>query len=108
MNVYTGKIFDIITISPYVAQIVLKKKENNKIVPVAITISGYWKDKALNDMKIKVKDKIKGKLHLKSEMKNGRYYYTDVFFKDIYVIEKAPREFGTIKFDKETGEVLED
>ena len=105
--VITGKIFDIVIISDGVAQIVIRKKDNGKVVPIAITVLGYWKDKALKDLKLQPKDKIKANLHLKSKLYNGKYY-TDVFFREIYVVERAPAQIGRILFDKETGEVLDE
>ena len=50
--VYTGRIFDIVHINEKVTQIVLRKKDKDKIVPVAITVMGYWKDKAFNELKL--------------------------------------------------------
>ena len=85
--IITGRIFDIVTVSDNVAQIVLRKKLADKIVPVAVTVFGYWKDKAIRDMKLKPKDKIKGNLYLKSRIYNGKYY-TDVFFKEILLVEE--------------------
>ena len=87
--VLIGRIFDIVHISDNVAQIILRKKISNKIVPVAVSVFGYWKDKALKDMKLKPKDKIKGNLYLKSKIYNNKYY-TDVFFKEIILVEPAP------------------
>jgi hypothetical protein len=84
--ILTGRIFDIVKINDKVAQLVLKKKMNDKIVPVAVSIFGYWKTKALEEMKVKLKDKIRGKLYLKSKIYNGKYY-TDVFFKEIHFAE---------------------
>jgi len=63
--VIVGRIFDIVVISEKVAQIVLKKKMNDKVVPVAISVFGYWKDRALNEMKLKGKDKIKANVCVK-------------------------------------------
>ena len=103
--VITGRIFDIVTINDKVAQIVIRKKDKDKVVPVAITIMGYWKDKALNELKIRQKDKIKGNVYLKSRIYNEKYY-TDVFFREIFVIEKAPINMNTLFVDKETGEIL--
>jgi hypothetical protein len=105
---YSGRIFDIVEISPKVAQIVLKKKINNKIQPVAICVFGYWRDKALNEMKLKVKDKIRGNLYLKSKPNGRSGYYTDVYFKEIFIVENAPtnmRELFVV--DRETGEIIE-
>jgi hypothetical protein len=110
--VITGRIFDIVIISDKVAQIVLKKKMNDKIVPVAISVFGYWKTKALEEMKVKMKDKIKGNLYLKSKIYNGKYY-TDVYFKEIYFAEDRQdintgifKEMEEGLLDTETGELL--
>ena len=111
---YSGRIYDIVIVSDLVANIVLKKKVNNKIVPVSIAIYGYWKDKALKEMNLKPKDKIKGNLYLKSRLYNGKWY-TDVYFKEIIVTERAPVKlkagelFDTDsgqKIDENTGEIL--
>lgn len=101
--VIQGRIFDIVHINDLVMQIVIRKKDKDKIVPVAIQVVGYWKEKALS-MKLRPKDKIKGNLYLKSRLYNGKYY-TDVFFREIYVIEPAPVKM-TNPFDNETGEIL--
>jgi len=111
--VITGRIFDIVKVTDTVAQIVLKKKVKDKIVPVAITILGYWKDKALNEMKLKMKDKIRGNVYLKSNLYKGRYY-TDVYFREVYIVEPAPVKIANPLFvetedgyiDTETGEFL--
>jgi hypothetical protein len=117
--ILVGRIFDIVIINDKVAQIVLRKKLNDKIVPVAISVFGYYKDKALKDLKLKAKDKIKGNIYLKSKLYNGKYY-TDIYFKDIFVVEKAPTNGQTlfdkeekndsddlIMVDKNTGEIFE-
>jgi hypothetical protein len=113
--VITGRIFDIVVINEKVAQIVLKKKMNDKIVPVAITVFGYWKQKALEEMKVKMKDKIRGNVYMKSKVYNGKYY-TDVYFKEIYFAEeKGDMNTGIFKVndnedeylvDSETGEII--
>ena len=100
--VYTGRIFDIVHINDNVTQIVLRKKDKDKIVPVAITVMGYWKDKAFNEMKLKLKDKIRGNLHLKSNIWKGKYY-TDAYFREIYLIEPAPVKMGDNLFQTEDG-----
>ena len=113
--VITGRIFDIVVINEKVAQIVLKKKMNDKIVPVAISVLGYWKDKALKEMKLKLKDKIKANVYMKSKIYNGKYY-TDVYFKEILLVEDAPISMnGSTLFrteegliDTETGELMEE
>jgi len=113
--VITGRIFDIVNISDKVAQIVLKKKMNDKIVPVAISVFGYWKDKALVDMKLKPKDKIKANVYMKSKIYNGKYY-TDVYFKEVILVEEGARPMGGANLfntddgivDVETGEIIEE
>lgn len=111
--IYTGRIFDIVVINDKVAQIVLRKKDKDKIVPVAITIMGYWKDKALKDMKLKPKDKIRGNIYLKSNLFKGRYY-TDVIFREIFLVEPAPVKMSGLfvetdegLVDTDTGELIE-
>lgn len=121
MNI-TGKIYDIHILNDKSAQIILRKKLGDKVVPVAIEVFGYWKDKALNELKLKPKDKIRGNFYLKSKLYKGKYY-TDIFFKEIMKIEeykpsiiKRGRQFnndpnlfqtqdGLIDF--ETGELIE-
>jgi hypothetical protein len=112
--IYTGRIFDIVVINEKVAQIVLRKKDKDKIVPVAITVMGYWKDKALKDMKLKPKDKIRGNIYLRSNLYKGRYY-TDVMFREVFLVEPAPVKMSNGLFvetdeglvDSETGELME-
>lgn len=112
--IYTGRIFDIVEINEKVAQIVLRKKDKDKIVPVAITVMGYWKDKALRDMKLKPKDKIRGNIYLRSNLYKGRYY-TDVMFREVFLVEPAPVKMNSGLFvetdegliDTETGELVE-
>jgi hypothetical protein len=135
--VIVGRIFDIKIINDKYAQVVLKKKMSDKIVPVAIGVFGYWKDKIIKEMKLKPKDKIKGNIYLKSNLwtdKNGvQKYLTDIYFKEVYLIEEGPRPMGLlfhkeedydddevvsdsdgnatfrkdIKFDPATGEIFE-
>ena len=114
--VITGKIFDIVIINDNVAQIVIRKRliENDKeyIVPVAITVWGKWKRIALEEQKLKPKDKIKGNVYMKSKKwkdKNGvDRYYTDVWFKDIVREEYEFKSSAPDLFvDQETGEILE-
>lgn len=114
--IYTGRIFDIVHVSEFVSQIILKKKDRDKIVPVAIKVMGHWKDKAFKEMKLKPKDKIKGNLYLKSNLHNGKYY-TDVFFREIYLVEPAPVKMGSSPLfeqtddglvDTDTGELMEE
>jgi hypothetical protein len=104
-GVITGRIFDIIVVSEKVAQIVINKKDSNgKVIPIAISVVGFWKDKAMN---LKQKDKIRGNLYFKSNLYNGKYY-TDVQFKEIDVLEQAPINMSqrTLLVDVETGEII--
>lgn len=100
--IYTGRIFDIVHVSDKVAQIILKKKDKDKVVPVAIKVMGYWRDKAINEMKLKPKDKIRGNLYLKSNLYQGKYY-TDVFFREIFLVEPAPVKMEGNLFKTEAG-----
>ena len=109
-----GKIFDIVVINEKVAQIVIRKKLGEKIVPVAVNVFGYWKDKALNELKLKPKDKIKGNLYIKSKIFNGRYY-TDIFYKDIILVDEFVAssltqsnmfDIDKEEVDEETGEIV--
>ena len=108
VGVISGRIFDIIVVNEKVAQIVINKKDNNgKVIPLTISVIGYWKDKVIKDMKLRQKDKIRGNIYMKSNLYNGKYY-TDVQFKEIDLLEPAPVKKGTTTLfvDKETGEVL--
>jgi len=105
VGVITGRIFEIIVISEKVAQIVINKKDSKgKVIPIAISVVGFWKDKAMN---LKQKDKIRGNLYFKSNLYNGKYY-TDVQFKEIDILEQAPINMSqrTLLVDVETGEII--
>jgi hypothetical protein len=105
VGVISGRIFEIIVVNEKVAQIVLNKKDSKgKVIPITISVVGFWKDKIMN---LKQKDKIRGNLYMKSNLYNGKYY-TDVQFKEIDLIEPAPVKMGTTTLfvDKETGEIL--
>ena len=113
--VIVGIIFEIVVVSDKVAVIVLRKKMGDKIVPVAISVFGWWKDRALNENKLKPKDKIKGNLYMKSRQWNGKWY-TDVYFKEVYLVEPAPVkmcanelfiEDDGFTVDTSSGEVIE-
>jgi hypothetical protein len=105
VGVISGRIFDIINVNEKVSQIVINKKDNKgKVIPITISVVGFWKDKIMN---LKQKDKIRGNLYMKSNLYNGKYY-TDVQFKEIDLIEPAPIKLSstTLFVDKETGEIL--
>jgi hypothetical protein len=103
--IMTGRIYDIVIIDEKSAQIVVRKKDREKIYPVAIGISGYWMEKALKELK--VKDKIRGNVFFRSKKYNdSKRYSTYMFFREIFVTEKAPIKMNEL-FDRETGEVFE-
>lgn len=81
----TGKIFDVVIINEKVAQVVIKKRVRKKTVPIAFTVFGYWKDKVVNELKLKKNDKIYANFYLESKLYKGKYY-TDVTMRDIMVI----------------------
>ena len=83
-----GRIFDILVLDEKSVQVVLKKKLGNKVVPIAFNLFGYWKDKAIKDMKLKRKDKIKANVYMKSRLWKGKYL-TDVYFREIFLIEPS-------------------
>lgn len=118
--VFTGKIFDIHELDDQKqAQIVIRKKMGDKIVPVAITVYGFWYER-VKEMKLKAGDKIKANLYLKSKYwTKGNKYFTDVYFKEISVVEysdpfqerkqeqeEEPQD-GFFKVDKNTGEIID-
>jgi hypothetical protein len=105
VGVISGRIFEIIILNEKVAQIVINKKDSKgKVIPITISVVGFWKDKIMN---LRQKDKIRGNLYMKSNLYNGKYY-TDVQFKEIDLIEPAPIKMSstTLFVDKETGEIL--
>jgi len=112
--IYTGRVFDIVEETNLVAKIVLRKKNADKFVMVAVSVFGFWKDKILLEKKLKKKDKIRANLYLKSRIYNGKYY-TDVYFKDVDIVESYnpsvitdPNQAQVFpNFDEETGEVFD-
>lgn len=112
--VYTGRIYEIVHTGPNSAKIVLKKKDKGKLIDVAIDVYGYWKDKSVDELNLQPKDKIRGNIYLKSKKYNGKHY-TDVFFREIFLIERAPVKMKKTaelfdipqNVDIETGEINE-
>jgi len=112
MFILKGKIFDIHNITDKDVQIVVRKKIGEKIVPVAISMFGFYWEKA-KAMGLKQGDKITGKVYLKSKFwEKGTKYFTDAYFKEIKVLERG----NTIQFisdqkrtivNTETGEIIE-
>jgi hypothetical protein len=95
----TGRIICINNLNDKVAQVVIKKKIDGKVVAIAIDIFGIFKKK-MEDMKLRKNDKIYGVLHLKSNLYKGKYY-TDVFFKDIDKIVDKPK--NAVIYDNEVS-----
>lgn len=102
--ILTGKIFDIVQDGEKSAKIILRKKDRDKIVFVAVTVFGYWRDKAINEMKLRPKDKIKGNLHIKSNEWKGKWY-TDISFREIYLVEAAPVKMNGNLFEQPAADV---
>ena len=98
--IITGRVYDIIHVNDKVSQIILRKKDRGKYELSALTIIGWWRDKALNDLELKPKDKIKAQFRIRSNFYNGKYY-TEAIAREIYVVEKAP-----LKLDTKTGELF--
>jgi len=105
-----GRIFDIHEYSPQNAQIIIKKKIGDKIVPVAINIFGYYFNK-IKSQGLKQGDKIKGKIYMKSKFwDKGNRYITDIFFKDVEIMQRSNQiQFSgkKVRFDTETGEIFD-
>ena len=99
--VITGRIYEIVHINDKVSQIVLRKRDKGKYELAAITVIGWWKDKAINELQLQPKDKIKANIRIRSNEFKGKYY-SEAICREIYVVEKAP-----LKFDKHTGELFE-
>jgi len=95
----TGRIYEIIKINEKVIQIVLRKKDRGKYEFSALTLFGYWKDKAI-EQELRPKDKIRANFRIRSNEYNGRYY-SEAMCREIYIIEKAP-----YKVDITTGELF--
>ena len=106
---FQGKVFEIHEISDKEAQIIVKKKSGDKIVPVAIYVFGYYYEKIKNDG-LKQGDKIRAKLYLKSKYwEKGNKYFTDVYFKEVSIVERSNTiQFSgkKMKFDPNTGEIF--
>jgi hypothetical protein len=112
----SGRVFHINLLNPKVVQVVIKKKVRGKTTPIAFAVLGFWKDKVLNELKLKKNDKIRGRLELKSKLYNGKYY-TDVVLYDIELVPEKPKDEketdqmdldlpNNYIVDEETGEIL--
>lgn len=112
----TGRVFHINHLNPKVIQVVIKKKVRGKTMPIAFAVLGFWKDKVVNELKLKKNDKIRGRVEMKSKLYNGKYY-TDVVLYDIELVPDKPKEDKSTDqmdldlpnnyiVDEETGEIL--
>jgi hypothetical protein len=112
MVTITGRIFDIHKISDKQSQIIIRKKNGDKIVPVAISIWGFWLEKALSNG-LRSGDKIKAKVYLKSKFwDKGDRYLTDIYMKEVEIVERGNTiqfvsDQKRLNFDEETGEIFE-
>jgi hypothetical protein len=84
-----GKILMINIISDKSAQVVIEKQIKGKKTPIAINIFGYWKDK-MESLKLLPKEKIEGRVYVKSNLYNGKWY-TDLYFKGIDRYVQKPK-----------------
>ena len=84
-----GRILTINVISDKSVQIVIKKQMDGKVVPIAISVFGFWKQK-MDEMKLLKNEKIGGKVYIKSNLYKGKYY-TDIYFKEIERIQPKPK-----------------
>ena len=84
-----GRILMINIISDKSAQVVIEKQIKGKKTPIAINIFGYWKDK-MESLKLLPKEKIEGRVYVKSNLYNGKWY-TDLYFKGIDRYVQKPK-----------------
>ena len=84
-----GKILMINIISKQSAQVVIEKQIKGKKTPIAINIFGFWKDK-MDSLKLQPKEKIEGRVYVKSNLYNGKWY-TDLYFKGIDRYVQKPK-----------------
>ena len=76
-----AKIVVINKISEKSAQIVVEKQIKGKKTPIAINVFGFWKEK-MESLQLQPKEKIEGRVYVKSNLWNGKWY-TDLYFKGI-------------------------
>lgn len=112
----TGRVFHINLLNQKVIQVIIKKKVRGKTTPIAFDVLGFWKDKVLNELRLKKNDKIRGRVELKSRLYNGKYY-TDVVLKNIEIVPEKTKDSKVTDqmdldlpnnyiVDHETGEIL--
>jgi len=97
--VITGRIYDIVKVNDKVVQIILRKRDKGKYELAALTLFGWWKDKA-EELELIPKDKIKANFRIRSKEWKGKYY-TEAVCREIYIMGKAP-----YKVDIHTGELF--
>ena len=100
--VIEGYIFDKITISEKVTQIVMRKKHKEKYIYVCFIAFGWIKDKIV-ELDLEQKDKVRIEYYIKSKKWNERYS-TDAIIENI---ELKERRTNQITVDFETGEIIE-
>jgi hypothetical protein len=123
----TGRIVEVVKISDRVSKIVIQKQVSGKKTAIAVEVFGLWKTK-VDELRLQKNEKIVGKLFLKSNIYNGKWY-TDCYFKEVKrwvpkpkynpdeynQTKKTPEHelfFGasendldTFNYDPETGEI---
>ena len=77
----TGRIIEVKVISDKVAKVVIQKQVQGKKTAIAIEVFGLWKIK-VDELRLQKNEKIVGKLFLKSNIYNGKWY-TDCYFKEV-------------------------
>ena len=100
--VIEGYIFDKITISEKVIQIVMRRKHKEKYIYVCFIAFGRLIDK-IAELDLEQKDKIRIEYYIKSKKWNERYS-TDAIIENI---ELKERRTNQITVDFETGEILD-
>ncbi|MDF1858301.1 MAG: DUF3127 domain-containing protein [Candidatus Pelagibacter bacterium] len=100
--VIEGYVFDKITVSEKVTQIVIRKKHNERYNYICFVAFGFVKDE-IEELDIDQKDKVRIEYYIKSKKWNERYS-TDAI---IEKIELKERRTNQIEVDFETGEIFE-
>ena len=95
-----GKIFHIQILNQWTAQIVIKKVIQKKMSPVALNVFGFWKDVAINKLKLKKNDIIQGNVVLKSKLWKDRYF-TEVLLTNIELVTPKPKPIDDSLFKEE-------
>lgn len=86
-----GKVFQVLEVSSYVAQVILKKRVHGKTQPIAFVALGHWRDVVVRDLKLKKDDYILANFYLKSRLYNGKWY-TEAEIRNIQRVEKPQKK----------------